>query len=109
MHAEMCKFANIVGAASMLYHFLIYPIQGVRLSKLCLYSRIKLLTNVEINVKYIMGMNNITKDISGITTIGAGRAVTPPLFNGSKLEINNRMVNYRFQHHYNSSRVNVPY
>jgi len=28
-------------------------------------------------------------NFSGVTTIGAGRAVTPPLFDGSKLKIGN--------------------
>ena len=37
---------------------------------------------------------------SGVTTIGAGRVVAPPLFDGSKLkklEISDRMGNYSIQ------------
>ena len=40
---------------------------------------------------------------SGVTTIGAGRAVAPPIFDGAKikkLEINYRMANYSTQRQY---------
>ena len=49
--------------------------------------------------------------ISGVTTIGAGRAVAPPLFDGSKLEIDDRLANYSIQL-FTTSRVesmHVPY
>ena len=39
----------------------------------------------------------------GVTTIGAGRAVAPPLFDESKLEINDRMANYSVQRQYSPS------
>ena len=35
---------------------------------------------------------NAFVNFSGVTTIGAGRAVAPPLFDGSKLKINARMA-----------------
>ena len=41
---------------------------------------------------------NAFVNFSGVTTIGAGRAVAPPLFNRSKLKI--RMVDYSIQRQY---------
>ena len=43
---------------------------------------------------------NAFMNFSGLTTIGAGRAVAPPLFDGSKLQINARMATYSIQRQY---------
>ena len=52
----------------------------------------------------------LTYCMQGLTTIGAGRAVAPPLFDGSKLIMLEWLTTaYNVSTHYDSSRVSVPY